>query len=268
MRVMEVAMVGRLSRYTFYFGLLLLIGSRSHAVTVKLDASDGPHPVLFLHVGDRIHLELPSQPSTGYRWSIAQGVTNKLLKLGSTLREEGGLMGGPGVQSYTWQVLEAGETALLLQYSRSFEPTAKPARSYSLQISAAAYSMPPAVDPIPVLIESYSGQQPCADCSGIRQELWLYAKAPHEFLNTTYTLKRTYQGTRDGNQTIIETGTWTLLRGSHADVNATVYQLDGSTAGALPQYFEAKPDRLIPLDAQQIPLGGPAGMDLALHKLD
>ncbi len=247
--------------------LLLCTGALAHAATVKLAASDGSHVTLFLHVGDRIHLELPAKPSTGYRWSVSPRNMAKLQQVGSTLREDSGLMGGAATQSYTWQVLQPGETDLVLQYDRSFEPTAKPAQTYSMHIAATAYSMPPTSDPAPVLMGSYSGQQPCADCSGIHQELLLYAKAPNEFLNTTYILKRTYQGTRDGDQTMVETGTWLVLRGSHADANATVYQLDGATAGASPQFFEAKPDRLIPLDAQQIPLPGPPGMDLALHKM-
>ncbi len=255
---------------TALFPLLLIAGlaARAHAVTVKLSEADGPEVALSLHVGDRIRVELPAQPSTGFRWNLATRLSPHLLAVGSTVRESSGLMGGPGVQSYTWQVLQPGEDTVVLQYNRSFEPAVAPARTYSLHITstAAPGAKPSTAQPALTLLGSYSGQQPCADCSGIHVELLLYSKGPNEFIDTAYILKRTYQGGRNGNLTMVETGPWLVLRGTHADADATVYQLL-QNPGATPQNFAVQADRLVPLDAQQIPLPGPPGMDLALHKM-
>ena len=88
--------------------------------------------------------------------------------------------------------------------------------------------------PAPVgkaLVGRYAGTVVCADCPGIRTELSLFEDGRDPF-RKTYLLRETYLETRQGDKTVTSRGNWTVLRGSAADSDATVYELtpDGSTA--------------------------------------
>lgn len=82
-----------------------------------------------------------------------------------------------------------------------------------------------------VVVGRYAGTILCADCPGIRTELSLFEDGRDPFLKT-YVLRETYLETRQGDKTVTSRGNWTILRGSAADPDATVYALtaDGSTA--------------------------------------
>jgi copper homeostasis protein (lipoprotein) len=74
-----------------------------------------------------------------------------------------------------------------------------------------------------LLLGTFQGTLPCADCPGIQTELSLY----HPNLYTdegTYVLKLTYLDR--AVEPIVTQGEWTILRGDAADENASVYQLE------------------------------------------
>jgi len=101
------------------------------------------------------------------------------------------------------------------------------------------------------LIARYRGMLPCADCSGIDTELALYAKSPNEAVNTRYVLKRTYMKGRGQGKSFAESGTWTLLRGTPENPDATIYQLqDGKTAN-LTNFLKVGASQLEQLDKNQ-----------------
>lgn len=249
------------------------------AITVKLEAAEGPDVRVAVHMGDRLQLELPEQPSTGFSWHTQKNDHPVLEQMGSSRRVLDGRIGSIGVRSFTWQAVESGSSDLLLTYNRSFEPGVPPARTYTIHATVLPDPIPP--DPIPpgnespaqalasenpVLIGSYQGQLPCADCSGIRQQLLLYAKSASQLTGTAYVLRQTYMGAPAGNPTFIETGTWQVLRGSPADANATVYRLTPGGGGGVSD-FAPRQDRLVQLDAQGIPIQGPGGKELSLQKI-
>jgi len=101
------------------------------------------------------------------------------------------------------------------------------------------------------LIARYRGMLPCADCSGIDTELTLYAKSPDEAVNTRYVLKRTYQKGRGQGRSFAESGTWTLMRGTPDDANATVYQLTDNKTGELTNFLKVGTNQLEQLDKDQ-----------------
>src|SRR4051812_14612115 len=76
-----------------------------------------------------------------------------------------------------------------------------------------------------VLLGMYTGILPCADCAGIRTDLWIYAEQPSGEASR-YGLRETYIGTRDGDRTFERSGRLKVVRGSASDRDATVYQLD------------------------------------------
>jgi len=74
-----------------------------------------------------------------------------------------------------------------------------------------------------LLLGTFKGTLPCADCPGIVTELSLY----HPNLYTdegTYILKLTYLDRNVKPQ--VTQGEWGMLRGDAADENASVYQLE------------------------------------------
>ena len=111
------------------------------------------------------------------------------------------------------------------------------------------------------LIGVYCGMLPCADCQGIDTTLTLYAKSPQEFVNTSYLLQQTYRGTRDGDRTFAERGTWKLLKASAADPNATILQLR-SDRGEIQNFVRISNDELKLLDRERRDIASPFNLSL------
>lgn len=245
----------------------------AHGITVKLEPAEGPDVRVALHKGDRLQLELPEQPSTGFSWHTQKNDHPVLEEVGSSHRVLDGRIGSMGVRSFTWQAAQAGSSDLVLTYDRSFEPGVPPARTYTIHatvlrepiIPVSASPAQTSVAEYPALIASYQGQLPCADCRAIRQQLLLYAEGPSQLTDTVYVLKQTYMNAPGGNPTMIETGKWQVLRGTKADVNALVYRLIPGGGGV--SDYALKPNRLVELDAQGIPIQGPGNKELSLQKI-
>ena len=117
---------------------------------------------------------------------------------------------------------------------------------------------PPAVSQMKQ-VAAYDRTEPCGDCSGLAEHLVLY-RAPGE---TPFVLRRTYKDAPGGTLTSVMTGTWTTSKGT-ADPSATIYTLTASSETSI---FRLDGERLVPLDAQQIPVPSPPGMDTSFHRL-
>ncbi|KND47114.1 MAG: Lipoprotein [Parcubacteria bacterium C7867-004] len=74
-----------------------------------------------------------------------------------------------------------------------------------------------------VLIGTFEGTTPCADCPGIKTELTLVKDAP-DAMGGTYRLSMTYLE-RDV-EPYVTAGTWMFVEGTATDPNATVIALD------------------------------------------
>lgn len=69
-----------------------------------------------LELGDTLVVRLRSNPSTGYRWSVAQNNPSILAPFGRPTTEGGGLPGAPGFQVFRFRAVGAGGEALILLY--------------------------------------------------------------------------------------------------------------------------------------------------------
>jgi copper homeostasis protein (lipoprotein) len=98
------------------------------------------------------------------------------------------------------------------------------------------------------LLARYRGLLPCADCPGIDTVLSLFTKSPKDLAPTRYLLKRTYQ---DRGNTIAEAGTWTVLRGTPDNPDATVYQLKSSAGGQVTNFLRVSDDEILQLDSER-----------------
>jgi copper homeostasis protein (lipoprotein) len=99
-----------------------------------------------------------------------------------------------------------------------------------------------------LLLGTFQGTLPCADCPGIKTELSLY----HPNLYTdegTYVLKTTYLD-RTVKPTVTQ-GEWTILRGDAADENASVYQLEPDHPDKSSYYLRVNTNELRQLDKDE-----------------
>jgi predicted secreted protein len=249
-----------LRSHLFVLAAALLV-AHAHAVTVRLAAADGSRVQLALHRGDVLRVDLPAEPVTGRTWSVQGQAPSQLTKLGATQRVFGGRMSDQGTSSFAWRAMGHGEGELTLVYGTAASRAAKPEKTYTVQISVAGEPLgPEEAHPQPVSrieqVAAYERTEPCGDCSELSEHLVLY-RAPGE---TPYMLRRVYKDAPGGTLTSVMTGSWTSSNGT-ADPSATIYVLAASSEASI---FRLDGDRLVPLDAQQIPV--PAAT--AFHKAE
>jgi copper homeostasis protein (lipoprotein) len=103
-------------------------------------------------------------------------------------------------------------------------------------------------------IGTFAGVLPCADCSGILTELRLFTEQPSG-QPKRYELTETYLGARDGGGSLSTTNRWALIRGTAADADAAVVQLDLGRIDARRNFVRAGADelRLIDRNLKEIP---------------
>lgn len=81
-------------------------------------------------------VRLPSNPTTGYRWSLAQQSTAVLEPEGAPTYEKGaGDAGAGGTEIWRFAPTQAGEGTLRLEYRRLWEADAAPARVVSYKVT-------------------------------------------------------------------------------------------------------------------------------------
>jgi hypothetical protein len=107
-------------------------------------------------------------------------------------------------------------------------------------------------------VGTYVRTQHCSDCTALTEQLDLY-RASRE---SVFLLRRQYRDAPGGTLTSIATGTWSASSGT-ADPDATIYQVRGEDVAYV---LRVDGERLLPLDAQQIPLPAATGEDNAFHR--
>ena len=75
-----------------------------------------------LEVGDKIRLELCSNPTTGFKWSYEMTIENVLKEEDHDFEEpEGDVTGAAGVEVWTFKAVEKGTTEIKMEYSQPWE---------------------------------------------------------------------------------------------------------------------------------------------------
>ena len=97
------------------------------------------------------------------------------------------------------------------------------------------------------VLGTYTGILPCADCAGIRTDLWVYADQPSGEARR-YGLRETYIGTRNGDRTFERSGHLKVVQGAKSDPKATVYQLDSDQPDGRRNFLRASDTELRLLD--------------------
>ena len=221
--------------------------SRSSMTVEMGEIGDAAHVSLI--VGDTLHVVLRATVSTGYSWHVAANKSDLLAFGGVTnVPAESKTPGAPGRQRLTFTAAAAGVDHLVLEYSRPWEKNVKPARSLTLDVAIAlegtSQDAPLSVQPAGVLMGKYMAKLPCADCSGILQSLAIYSPGPHQFANAYYVEAMMYFGRPNVS---VSAGKLSVIRGTPADPNATVYSLSLDSSERTQNYL-LDGNALVPLD--------------------
>jgi inhibitor of cysteine peptidase len=100
---------------------------------------------IFLTQGERLVVRLPSNPTTGYVWSIFRNAAAVLQPAGDSRFEASGNAkpGTGGYQIFEFRVVAPGASSLALVYRRPFEKDQPPARTWGIFLAAAGLAGSP-----------------------------------------------------------------------------------------------------------------------------
>ena len=102
------------------------------AIDLELDERSNGGAVV-VPVGGRMVVTLSSNASTGYRWEVA-GLDQEIMD--NTEHRDQPPAGAPGAQRWVFAARRAGETTLVLEYRRSWDPPeTPPAGTYTLSVT-------------------------------------------------------------------------------------------------------------------------------------
>ena len=232
------------------------------AKTVTLTAADN-HSSISLIEGDTLVITLPSPMADSYRWQVLLPKPSPLSALQDDYTPPKNAK-GVGTQTFRFNAAVVNDGLLLLRFERQGAgPAPLVTQTFSVDVGVAAGEPPSSV-----LIGYYKGTMACADCTGIRTELHLYAKGKDDFTNTIYVLTRTYLGGRGGTQSFTDRGEWSVMKGDATDANATVYALNpDNPAQAQYMLLQSGGSTLTQLDQQMKMSDAPAMYQLTLNRV-
>lgn len=110
-------------------------GDGSGSVTRLTEAADGS--TVTLAVGDELVVALESNASTGYAWQVVTPVPEVLEQAGEArylAPEDQDVVGAPGTEELTFDVVATGSGTLELVYVRSWEEPAEPAATFTVTV--------------------------------------------------------------------------------------------------------------------------------------
>lgn len=126
------------------FRVLVVVKEDMSRRTLTLGEPDNGSTI-FLTQGERVIVRLPSNPTTGYGWSVARNATAVLRPAGDARFEASGNArpGAGGYQIFEFRVAAAGASSLALVYGRPFEKEQPPARTWGIFLVAAGLTGSP-----------------------------------------------------------------------------------------------------------------------------
>ena len=117
--------------------LLLSACAQQAPSTLTLENHPSHCQPLRLSAGQEFNLRLPSNPTTGFSWTLRADGAPQLKLLGPevyTVPEEAGLVGSAGVSTWRFRAVTPGEALLALDYARPWEIGVAPAQTLDCRI--------------------------------------------------------------------------------------------------------------------------------------
>ena len=123
------------------FSLSLLSCVTSHDYNVEISCDEFNESKHYsgefeIEVGDKIRLELCSNPTTGFKWLYEITNENVLKEEDHDFEEpEEGITGAAGKELWTFEAIETGTTELQMEYSQPWEGGLKAEWTYAVIIT-------------------------------------------------------------------------------------------------------------------------------------
>jgi inhibitor of cysteine peptidase len=118
--------------------LLTLLSACAMTPPSTVDVDSAKRCPLELHAGQTLVVTLPSNPTTGLRWSVSDAAPGVLQSLGPevyTNPEDADIVGAAGLSTWRFKVTGAGEGRLKMRYQRPWETDAAPEQTFDCAIS-------------------------------------------------------------------------------------------------------------------------------------
>jgi inhibitor of cysteine peptidase len=103
-------------------------GSRAPVATAVTLTPQQAGQTIQLRGSQELFVRLPSNPSTGYRWTFVVAPGDVLKPAGSPALEGGNLAGAPGIEVWRFRPIGTGHQTLRFEYRRPWEPDGAPAQ--------------------------------------------------------------------------------------------------------------------------------------------
>lgn len=250
-------------RVLFSLTALIALAPWISAKTITLAQADNNTSICLIE-GDTLVVTLPSPIPNTYRWEQHLAKPSALTPMHDDYTPPKDPK-GVGAQTFRFNAASPGSAALTLSFKRQKAGAAlEVTQTFSVDTSVATGEPKSAV-----LIGSYEGTTACADCTGIKTKLRLYARGKNDFTDTVYVSTRTYLGGRNGDQSFTDRGEWAVMRGDAVDPNATVYALNPDKSGQV-EYMLLQPGgaTLTGLDQQMKPIDAPPQYQSVLKRIE
>jgi len=89
-----------------------------------------------IEVGDKIYVELCSNPSTGFKWIYEMNVDNVIKEEGYDFEEpDSNVVGASGKEIWTFEAIEKGTTVIDMQYSQPWDGGIKGEWTYRINVT-------------------------------------------------------------------------------------------------------------------------------------
>jgi predicted secreted protein len=117
--------------------IALNAAGKQSGITLRLTHADSGSTAT-LHPGDTLEIVLPDNPTTGYTWEVKPGSEAVLKQKGEpTFMPNSKALGSEGRMIFRFDVVAVGKGSLVLLYRRTFEPEARPLRTFGIRIVVA-----------------------------------------------------------------------------------------------------------------------------------
>ncbi len=208
-----------------------------------------------LTVGDTLVVKLKVDRSSGYAWQVAP------LE-GSVLTQET-VKPKPPLSTMVFKFTASGPgvVTLTLNNVKKADPS-HPLQIYSVIVGV---NSQPGQEKSTYVVGHFAGTMPCADCTGINEDITFYSVGPNQFVDTIFKRKMTYVDAPGGNKVNEDSGAWALLPGTATDPSATVYALYPDDAAKVEYYWLRSEEDLVPLDKDKKVIVGP--FDMTMHRV-
>lgn len=127
-------MMTRICIIAVLLGALVLLVACSPSKEFKLDADDKGCQIE-LKKGQILVIILEANPTTGYTWEIAELKEHVLQQVGEAgFEPESEAIGAQGIQTFRFEAVNVGKTALKLVYRRPWEEDVEPLETFSIKV--------------------------------------------------------------------------------------------------------------------------------------